>query len=564
MFAALRDSDFSEVKALLENWERETVSGALNSPILTPSPDSLISDAFRITLPWTVAVVHSSSEILEYLIQLGVDTTVLDVHENNCVHLLCYAAYMNPSLEQNFIRRLAFVKDTLKFDDLKWLLLQENKQKLRPLELAAHLGTMGLFMEIFETPGVHLLERQDGTFVEQLFDITGYEAFPGGTRRDKSPLVFLQCIDKAATSTESMKKFVNLDYIQQWHWLKLKCNALVLMILGLSSVVLTGSFLYLDASVRFKHEIALLPANGANDTCLIRGYKSFGHSNFTYFLAVGVLFMFSTSGLTMEVHNTLRIWSSPGFRPLPDRKKNLLLYRWIQTLSKGLMHLCVLAFAAVALARRLTSIDVPHPWDDCLFVAILMLVSWFFITYAQVIPRLGFYAILLERMLFSLSSFIFFFLLVLYSFSMITFRLFNRHRSECLEDFSSLIVSFYSCFLGTLNMLDFKEISTKVSGQVPFLAVIFIQVLLVYSLVIFLLNFLVALFTRNMEEIGRKETIITLTQCSYVCSNVENTWGRIFTFLYKRMQRKYFFSQDGRLYLRRVLFRTGESIRNES
>ena len=41
-----------------------------------------------------------------------------------------------------------------------------------------------------------------------------------------------------------------------------------------------------------------------------------------------------------------------------------------------------------------------------------------------------------------------------------------------------------------------------------------------------------------MEEIGKKEKWIVLAQCSFVCSNMENSFGFICQWLYRRMQRR--------------------------
>ena len=102
-------------------------------------------------------------------------------------------------------------------------------------------------------------------------------------------------------------------------------------------------------------------------------------------------------------------------------------------------------------------------------------------------------------------------------------------------------------------MMNYNEISEKINGQVSGFVIFAFQNLVVGVMGLFLLNFLIALFTRSMEEIGKKEKWIVLAQCSFVCSNMENSFGFICRWLYRRMQRRIFTYRNGKLYLRRTL-----------
>ena len=216
-FNALRYCEISKISEIFDTVERKEKNKLLNGTFkLDSTVQTSVSKTFQIKKPWTLAVVYSSDEIVEYLFNQGICILEQDFNKDNCIHLVCYAAHLNAAPEQFFQDRFRFLRQLLSQNDLETLLMQENHKGLRPLELAGHLGTMALFLDIFETPGIFLYETNNGIFVEQLFDITEYEAIPEGTRRNKSPMVFLQCVDQRTIRNPSMVTVTNSDYIQQW------------------------------------------------------------------------------------------------------------------------------------------------------------------------------------------------------------------------------------------------------------------------------------------------------------------------------------------------------------
>ena len=340
---------------------------------------------------------------------------------------MCYAAHLNAAPEQFFQDRFHFLRQLLSQNDLETLLMQENHKGLRPLELAGHLGTMALFLDIFQTPGLYLYETNNGIFVEQLFDVTEYEAIPGGTRRNKSPMVFLQCVDQRAIRNPSMAKVTNTDYIQQWSWLKLKSNSFVLTCVVLLMFLYFLLFLYLDSHFTYEDESKFISeGNTVNFTCLEQYYK---HRNYgataVYFMMI-FLTSFSIISIIMEICNIIRITLLPGLQSLPNGRKNVSLYYWFQTLSKLALYVNVLGFVVVKFIRMYVTVGFTHYWDDALFAACLLWFSWYFVSTAQIIPKLGVYVILLERMVMSLISFLSICILFLVMFTSVAFRLFNR------------------------------------------------------------------------------------------------------------------------------------------
>ena len=555
LFNALKYCEISKITEILDKVEQKEKNKLLNGTFkLDSTVHTSLSKTLQITKPWTLAVIYSSNEIVEYLFNQGICILEQDFNKNNCIHLMCYAAHLNAAPEQFFQDRFHFLRQLLSQNDLETLLMQENRIGLRPLELAGHLGTMALFLDIFETPGIYLCETNNGIFVEQLFDITEYEAIPEGTRRNKSPMVFLQCVDQRTIRNPSMAKVTNTDYIQQWSWLKLKSNSVVLTCVVFLMFLYFLSFLYLDSHFRYEDESRFISeGHTVNFTCLEQYFKHRSYSPTTIYFMMIFLTSFSVISIIMEICNIIRITLLPGLQSLPNGRKNVSLYYWFQTLSKLALYVNVFGFVVAKIIRMYVTVHFTHYWDDALFAACLIWFSWYFVSTAQIIPKLGVYVILLERMVMSLISFLSICVLFLVMFTSVAFRFFNRRREKCLLEFSTEYKSYYSIFLTIFNMMDYSEIDEKISGQVSGFVIFAFQNLVVGVMALFLLNFLIALFTRSMEEIGRKEEWIVLAQCSFVCSNMENSFSFFFGWLYRRMQRRIFTYRKGKLYLRRTL-----------
>ena len=384
-FNAIKYGDINQTVGILDKVQQKEKDQLLNGTFkLDSTVQTSLSKTFQITKSWTLAVVYSSDETVAYLFKQGIRILEQDFNKNNCIHLMCYAAHLNAASEQFFQDRFHFLGQLLSHIDLETLLMQENHKSLRPLELAGHLGTMGLFLDIFETPGIYLHETNNGIFHEQLFDITEYEAIPEGTRQNKSPMVFLQCVDQRTVHNPSMAKVLNTDYIQQWSWLKLKSNSFILTCIVFQMLGYFLLFLYLDSHFRYKDESKFIAeGNAVNFTCLERYFQHQSHGVKTVHFMMIFLTILSIISIIMEVCNIKRITILPGLQSLPTGRKKILLYYWFQTYTRLALYVNVLGFVVVKLIRMYVTVHFTHYWDDALFVACLLSFSWYFVSTAQ-------------------------------------------------------------------------------------------------------------------------------------------------------------------------------------
>ena len=146
-------------------------------------------DKFRLRaissfLPFHLAIAYGASrETISEFLSHGVDLTIKDHHGNNCIHVMVTMAFLKPHKEDYMKDLYCMISDYLPRTTLKSILLQEDKDGFRPLELAANTGTFGLFLDIFHTRGVYLTrECTKGIYLKQYFDITEYESVTGSRR----------------------------------------------------------------------------------------------------------------------------------------------------------------------------------------------------------------------------------------------------------------------------------------------------------------------------------------------------------------------------------------------
>ena len=95
-FNALKYGEISQIVDILDKVEQKEKDQLLNGTFkLDSTVQTSLSKTFQITKPWTLAVIYSSDETVEYLFKQGICILEQDFNKNNCIHLMCYAAHLN-------------------------------------------------------------------------------------------------------------------------------------------------------------------------------------------------------------------------------------------------------------------------------------------------------------------------------------------------------------------------------------------------------------------------------------------------------------------------------------
>lgn len=244
-FEVICQNNSTEAKALLEEVTTEKRNIMLNCDFDFGEVDNSTRDwSYTTRKPLFLAAIFGSLDILKLFSFYNVDFCQVDEDQNNVVHSLISMCLSEPKYETRYTEVYKLiVMDLVTFDDRKRLLLSENKDGLRPVELAAHYSCLRFFTAIVETPGVHMSHiEQKGIQQHAWVDVTEYESFGKGCRRDRSPLKFLSLVDKRIFQDEEASQIFTTCMVKKWVRYKLLINSPILLLWTLFRFVHVTAF----------------------------------------------------------------------------------------------------------------------------------------------------------------------------------------------------------------------------------------------------------------------------------------------------------------------------------
>lgn len=523
--------------------------------------------------PFILAAAYGSQSVLHCMLTNGCDVLQTDTYDYNVIHALIYIAYLQLHVEERANGTLLFLKEQVTKEQFENLLLSENSKGLRPLEMAAHLGTFLIFHTIFETKGVYLTrESVQGIYTTQWFDVTDYESCHPGNRRNKSPLLSLTLVDKCKVGCPHARELLTNSpaglIMRKWIDIKMACNRPLTLVWFLIRVINAGVFcasmslsegLFLLQKKRNNSSL-ILPENDTNYNMSRSGPQMDIYSEKAYGIPVPVclllliyLSLFSLFSVILDLAEFVRFYyrSDSFILYTPKGKKRLAVhykgYRIAQfTMSLSIFSVCVLF---VVLKGDLTG--VPRIIDHIFVIHSMSCIVVSFKYFCQSTACLGPFIITFERMIKHLSCFVLVFL-----FFVLPYTFVFRHivcdddgNDLCKVHFSTVVDAFYTVFTVTLNMVNF---ATFLGIKYRF-ELFMVHIQYVFVIVMLLLNFLIAQFTRSLSNTMDNSHIIMPIQRMSLVWPTELRFASIMKTFYSRMHKKYFIPMDGRLYVARTL-----------
>ena len=111
---------------------------------------------------WCLAGVFNAHHVLQAMREFGVRISASNSYGNNILHcIIARASIETDEFESKSITTISFIRSFTTNTEYTELLLAENGDGLRPLELASHLGTFSLFKFIFETSELYVSRTKD-------------------------------------------------------------------------------------------------------------------------------------------------------------------------------------------------------------------------------------------------------------------------------------------------------------------------------------------------------------------------------------------------------------------
>ncbi len=469
------------------------------------------------------AVIFGSFKCLRVFLKHGANIYQVDKNKNNIIHYLIIVSYGDSAFEKFAVKFYKQLLKELRRDDIKSLLMMENKEGLRPIELAVHSGCLQMFNCIINTPDVYLAKRvRKGLRETSWYDVTSYESMGCCQRRDVSPIVLLSYADRRILKLPESVKVLQNSMLKKWASVKFKCNIFFIMVwflLRLFFIMAYYVFITLDIKTYMDKVLPVIksmivtynPHNGTfiknvtivnetgfnpdpnaimdavedaienmiiNDThCTAKNwynlevgsdssYEDIEQATFCLFYII----FFAAFSILFDIFDAISgifIGRKRRWKKFQGKKKDLIVastfYRIVQ---------CIFTFSAALIVTQSVMSYMYMFLKNNMTVAIsnfvLIITSflsvWSMMYFIQLLPSLGHFVNSIQRMFGIMINFCIVFILMVYPFPHV-FMVLLRGNDYCqaVEGFQTLFYGIYSSFKVMLNMMDFnnKHLSGK-------------------------------------------------------------------------------------------------------
>ena len=189
-----------------------------------------------------LAAIFNSYDILDFFFEIQVDIKQKDKSGDNIAHSLILMCYNDRHQKHQCIGAYEYLVTMLLSETTKEILLMENHDGLRPLELAISLSCVEFFSVIFETkPLYKAVVHECGVQEFSWYDITEYESAEPETRNEYSPMRFIAELEEHIFEDPDAEKILESPFVKQWFHKKLQVNIpflLVWCVLRISHIVM--------------------------------------------------------------------------------------------------------------------------------------------------------------------------------------------------------------------------------------------------------------------------------------------------------------------------------------
>ena len=549
-------------KALLHN-DTNQLLGVL-SQASAPEKSSLINGEFcvegklnfsspilkRMTRPLLVAAMVGSVEVVELLVKHGANVFQENAFHENIFHSVVAASSLEVIFEKRAVSVFKRITETFHKGETYKLLLAENNNGLRPLEMAANLGCVLLYETIQMTPGVYLTKAINvGLLREDWIDITEYQSCKSGNRRTKAPLAMFCHLDKKIALQKKHGSISECDIVTIW--IERKIRSLQHLIWA------TGSFLTLAV----EYFMAIL-------TKRTRRGQHFSQSNLTDGCR-GESFYFPISDKVYKVliylfliYPVYHLIFTPkpyclfliNFKNIYNKTLTRTKELFVQNIFHSVFH--YLQCVSWLMVGILFLLDVPET-DTTLNILLsynCTVYSWSVLYMLQISLRIGHFTTALQRMVFVLLQFCIIFAIIFVPFVHLFYRLLQGQDGCSNPHFSpSIFENCYNTLIVIFNMIDFHQYKEETGDS--YYTLLIVHVVFVFLFQILLINFLIALFSHSMAEVMETKTSFLTVQKLNVLFMLESIFAEVLLLgkkLANYVLTKGFVVQNGHVYLIRT------------
>ena len=430
-FEALVENDVTTLQAIFSAAHLEERKVLLDGIFQFQSDSSTVKAIEeRMTRPLLVTALMGSEDALKFLLSEGADIFQENVFGENIIHSLVAGSSLELTPEKLSLRFYETFIKCIGTRDAQKLLMHENVDGLRPLEMTANLACLLLFKAILLTPQVYVKKSSKrGIFAERWIDVTEYESHEPGNRRYKAPLKMFAHLDKNVALSGSHGDILKCDLFNLW--LKQKTNYLFFpCLLMFIPLVTTAPLFLVQVTFPFRRNLNNIPDGSANKSVeqCHKDHLYFSVSHlFGHFVTV---FVTISSVMSILILPTLllRINSKCGSvcqRNLQAKKVLVVFAGFFQ-----MFHIfCCCLYLAVEILFIIDDSRVDSLLNF-LIVGATSATAWSFMYVLQFSSFIGYFSIAVQKMIWVLAKFCVLFVIIFVPFAHVFYRLL-QDRNGC-------------------------------------------------------------------------------------------------------------------------------------
>ncbi len=516
----IRANDYEEAVALLQEFEdlQELINGRFytrpkfSSEGMASKTGVVLTD-HRNPVPWWLMVARCTSQkLIQLFLENNVNVNDTDDNGNNFIHTLVTTAALNPQQEERCCLTLQKLINKLDKTSSPAMLMQENNQGLRPVEMAAKDECWKLFQSIMSTEDVYLQHSEDcGNILLNSYSITDYER---SERTFESPLLsFMRISTKGASFLTSHPEY--LTFLKVWSSTHTKSVHLYIVFFFLVNIFNTVVFSVFDTYVAAVTDELVTVDNATsatNETCLMQRKQHIVSGLNKTAVRWTVLFCLM-GGSLLEIFHCVLLWitfvkeklsQKVQKRTCPERMHQLMsCFPYIVAQN---LHCTTIVAASVFDILTNNRLKIISPgYQDAMYNFIQISCILVVASHSVFLESFGDYFLVVEGMSHT-GHFLLMLVMLWLSFLTTNQRIFNRGKNQCLLNFDLSIPSIYILVQQTFSFSVVQHVFNLEPQSKKYAAM---ATHLTYMLMagVVLMNFLIALYSFTANEINETKEI---------------------------------------------------------
>ena len=561
---AIKTNDATSITNILDLLSDIEKSCILNDAVNLINGDKLslrdIHQKYRIlmqaTTPMELALAYKARDVIKVFLDNSIDVTYVNADHGTLVHYMIHLCSINHEEEEDIAELYQWFIGLLS-DGVKLKLLgAENKQGIKPIELATEYGLFKLFKSIMETKDVYMVEEEAiGVLTYQRFDITEYEGSEG-SRSGKSPLAFITYMSENCLSKPGIADLFSWMPLEQWYQMKTAASWPLVCIWLLLRVGTIMSYYALMGS--HMERSALKDANISTIRSSLTGLSwcdgdldlTFSATSKTVLLWYVTIYSACVIILDMcELIYAVVLRRPYAIYQMCIHHHNTVVSIQFHRISQ---HILSWVFTAGGLPILL---DLGPDYEIIAEVTNVGAAIGYFgsiLYFLQLVPSIGHNVVTIQRMISDLFHFSILFFLCVSPFARYFVIFFANNSNEgCIDSFGSFTDSMYSSFTIMLNMVNFGEFDVANRNIIRIAHLCF-----VFIIAILLVNFLIALMSNSASEISQNKLLVQKLERLQVANILEFRLGWALRCYYMWMKNRRGMVVDNRVLLTNIQWTT--------